>query len=646
MMKKSKWLSIIAIVLVVACMATLFVGCKDKEQKPTPKPDDTNVVDVNDVFDKVITGYAKAVGEDSAFSAFNFATKLNVSAQEEGKTAKNYTVEFKLGLDLVSSLANGKGANGLMIDIKEGNNQAFYFNYKNNYDGESIANSTAYMQVGDKKFNIKAVDVAKTVKEQFTKAGIAINPTEETGKDTNGNPIYNNGKPYIDDDAIAAVADQIGGYIKMAALAASNPTLTDTACSFEINLGTLLDPTDPDGVGAIVAGVAPTAAPYLAALGIDLDLGALGTVLPALSIKFNFAFDSTGKVTGADAEIVIPSKQVVVKNTNGGNLLDITIPNKLTAKVEVAEFVVNGANFALNNSKFYDGKEINALDLSLAAKINVKKAIKMDNLVNLGGTTIKLDIPAREYTLKADVSIDPTALLGVDFTDDKGEFAIGNLLDALLGSDTQDPAIDFINVAMTYMEGSVEKTLLSAKLDTTAGKFVAELGAIGMGSIAYNDMNTLKNFITGLLKKDDKPATADAAAGAEKKLTAADLVPVGDALKNLQVKIDANGLDVTFAKTKFAIGYNKREAKDKDGNVVKDKNGNTVYEYDYNKDVYFLEVGATANVTADGIKLTAQVKNGGTIFAEAQDKLFDIDVEVEIKFANLKYGEAVRPTFA
>lgn len=621
MMKKSKWLSIIAIVLIVACMATLFAGCKDKEKKPVKEPDDTEVVDVNDVFDKVITGYAKAVGEDSAFSAFNFATKLNVSAQEEGKDAENYTVEFKLGLDLVNSLANGKGDNGLIIDIKEGNNQAFYFNYKNNYGaGYEAYNSTAFLQVGDKKFNIKAVDVAKTVKEQFTKANIKINPDPAGTDPETGEDIYDC-KPILDDE-IAAVADKIGGYIKMAALAASNPTLSDTACSFEINLGTLLDPNNPDGLSSIVAGFAPTAAPWLAALGVDLDLGNLANVLPAIAIKFNFTFDSTGKVSGADAEIVIPAKQVVVKNTNGGNLLDITIPNKLTAKVEVENFVVNGANFSLNNSKFYNGKAINALDLSVAAKINVKKAINM----SIAGA-VDLNIPAHEYTLKADVSIDPTALLGVDFTDAQGKFLIGNLLDALLGSDTKDPAIGFINATMTYMEGGVEKTLLSVKLDTEAGRVEAELGAVGMGSLNYNDMAALKNFITGLLPKDDKPATADAAAGEEKKLTPADLVPVGNALKNLQIKIDANGLDVTFAKTKFSLGYTDAET------------GQT--KYDPAK--FYLEVGATAKVTADGIKITAQVKNGGTIFTEAQDKLFDIDVEVEVKFADLKYGEAVSP---
>ena len=620
-MKKSKWLSIIAIVLVIACMATLFVGCKDKEKEPDKDTDDTEVVDVNEVFDKVILGYAKAVGEDSAFSAFNFATKLNVSAQEEGKDAENYTVEFKLGLDLVKSLAEGKGDNGLIIDIKEGNNQAFYFNYKNNYGaGYESYNSLAFMQVGDKKFNIKAVDVAKTVKEQFTKANIQINP-DPSGQDKDGNPTYNC-NPILDDE-IAAVADQIGGYIKMAALAASNPTLSDNACSFEINLGTLLDPTNPDGVGSMVAGIAPTAAPWLSALGVNLDLGNLANVLPALAIKFNFTFDSTGKVSGADAKIVIPAKQVVVNNTNGGKLLDITIPNQLTAKVEVAEFVVNGANFTLNNSIFYNGKAINALDLSVAAKINVKKAINM----SIAGA-VNLNIPAHEYTLKADVSIDPTALLGVDFVDAQGKFAIGNLLDALLGSETQAPAIDFINATMTYMEGGVEKTLLSAKLDTTEGKVEAELGAVGMGSLKYNDLATFKNFITGLLPKADTPATADAAAEDANKLKPEDLAPVGNALKNVQVKIDATGLDVTFAKTKFNLGY-------KDA---------VTGEIKYDPAKFYLEVAATAKVTATGITITAQVNNGGEIVAAA-DK-FDIDVAVEIQFANLKYGEAVRPTFA
>ncbi|MGN0765850.1 MAG: hypothetical protein ACI4MO_05175 [Christensenellales bacterium] len=616
MMKKSKWLSIIAIVLVVACMATLFVGCKDKDtdKDKDQKPDDTNVVDVNDVFDKVITGYAKAVGEDSAFSAFNFATKLNVSAQEEGKAAKNYTVEFKLGLDLVKSLAEGKGDNGLVIDIKEGNNQAFYFNYKNNYGtGYEAYNSLAFMQVGDKKFNIKAIDVAQTVKEQFEKANIKINPDPSGTNPETGEDIYDC-NPILDDE-IAAVAEQIGGYIKMAALAASNPTLTDTACSFEINLGTLLDPTDPDGVGAIVEGFAPTAAPYLAALGIDLDLGELADILPALAIKFNFDFDNTGKVTRADAEIVIPAKNVVVKNTSGGKLLDITIPNKLTAKVEVANFVVNGANFSLPNSKFYDGKAINAIDLSVAAKINVKKPINM----SIAGA-VNLNIPAHEYTLKADLSIDPTALLGVDFVDAQGNFAIGNLLDALLGSATQDPAIGFIDASMTYVEEGVTKTLLSAKLDTEAGKVVAELGAVGMGSLKYNDIPTFKNFITGLLPKAEDPATAAAATP-----DTSGLVPVGNALKNLQVKIDANGLDVTFAKTKFNLGY------------VEDG----VTKYDPAK--FYLEVAATAKVTATGITISAQVNNGGSIVNAAD--LFDIDVAVEINFADFKFGEAQAPTF-
>ncbi|MGN0796730.1 MAG: hypothetical protein ACI4M5_00835 [Christensenellales bacterium] len=641
MMKKSKWLSIIAIVLIIACMATLFVGCKDKTGNKDDNNGDNNnggtnnggdntteTVDVSDVFDKVITGYALAVGEDSAFSAFNFVTSIDVSAQEEGKEAKNYTVDFKLSLDLVSSLANGKGDNGIIIDIKEGNNQAFYFNYKNNYGaGYEAYNSLAFMQVGDKQFKIKAVDVAKTVKEQFTKAGIAINPDTPTGKDENNNDIYNNGNPYIDDEAIAAVADQIAGYLQVAAIAASNPTLSDDACSFEINLGSLLDPTS--GVGAMLAGLGPNVNPYFDALGIDLELGELSTVLPALSIKFDFTFDDNDMVKTAKAEVVIPNKNVVVKNTSGSNLLDITIPNKLTASVNVKTLIVNGAGFKLDNSKFYPTADpenggftdvINALDLSLAAKINVKKAINM----SVAGV-VDLDIPAHEYTLKADISIDPTALLGVDFTDAHGNFAIGNLLDALLGSETQDPAIDFINATMTYVEDDVEKTLLSAKIDTTTGKVEAELGAVGMGSLKYNDLDTFKNFITGLLPKAEDPATEGTAASGPD--TSA-LEPIGNALKGLQVKIDANGLDVTFAKTKFAIGFTEGT--------------DPTVKYDINKQ--YLEVGATAKVTAEGIKITATVANGGERIQPAD--ILDIDVEVEIKFADLKYGEAVRPTIA
>ena len=619
MMKKSKWLSIIAIVLVIACMATLFVGCNnDKEKEPDKTPDggnDTEVVDVNEVFDKIITGYAKAIGEDSAFSAFNFATTLNVSAQEEGKAAKNYTIDFKLGLDLVNSLKNGAGANGIVIDIKEGNNQAFYFNYKNDYaDTYAVYRDRAFMQVGDKKFNIKAVDVAQTVKEQFTKANIQINP-DPTGTDPEtGKDIYDC-NPILDDE-IAAVAETIGTYIKYAALAASNATMTDTACSFEINLGTLLDPDNEDSLAGTVAGFSGVAAPYLEALGIDLDLGDLGDILPAIVIEFDFAFDSTGKVTTAKADITVPAANMTINKVGGGKLIDITIPSKLTASIDVASLVVNGAGFELpmvKTSVATGAKSINALDLSVAAKINVKKAINM----SVAGI-VNLNIPAHDYTLKADVSIDPTALLGVDFVDAQGNFVIGNLLDALLGSATQDPAIDFINATMTYEEAGTTKTLLAVKLDTTEGKVEAELGAVGMGSLNYNDMAALKNFITGLLPKGDAPAQADAAAPDTSALE-----PVGNALKNLQVKIDANGLDVTFAKTKFNLGY--------------EENG----EIKYDPAKFYLEVAATAKITAEGIKLTAQINNGGSIVNAAD--LLDIDVEVEIKFADLKYGEAVTP---
>ena len=640
MMKKSKWLSIIAIVLVVACMATLFVGCK-KDKEPETQP-----VDVNAVFDKIINGYALTVGDEAAFSAFNFATTLNVSAQEEGKDAKNYTVDFKLGLDLVKSLAEGKGDNGLVIDIKEGNDQVFYFNYKNNYGaGYEAYNSTVFMQAGDKKYQIKAIDVAQTVKDQFTKAGIAINPETPTSTDAQGNPVYNNGNPYIDDEAIAAVAEQIGTYIKMASMAASNAKMSENACSFEINLGTLLDPTNEDGLGEIVAGFNDTAAPYLSALGIDLDLGDLADILPAIAIKFDFSFDAAGKVSNAKAEIVIPSKQVVIKNTNGGNLLDITIPNKLTAKVEVASLVVNG-DFTLPNSKFYDGKAINAIDLALGAEIKVNKDIVMPNLVQITESMgISLNIPKGTYTVTANASIDPTVLLGVDFVTD-GQSNVGNLITSLLGTPdaatepAKKGAIDFISLAVVNKETSAE--LLSFAVDTKQDKIAVNLeGALGIDLSAINGAS-VSDAINTVMGMFNKPATAGEAATPD----VSGFVPVGNALKNLQVVVNANGLDVNFAATKFAIGYNEREAKDKDGNVLKAKNGNVIYEYDYDTNVYFLEVAATANVTADGIKITAKVKNGGTIFAEAQDKLFDIDVEVSLKFTDIKYGEAVRPTFA
>ncbi|MGN0797113.1 MAG: leucine-rich repeat domain-containing protein [Christensenellales bacterium] len=593
------------------------INCEDGEYVET--------VYVNDVIDKVITGYALAVGEDSAFSAFNLATNIAVSTQEEGYAAKNYTIDFKLSLDLVNSLATGKGANGIVIDIKEDGNQAFYFNYKNDYaNGYEYYNGRAFMQVGDQKFNIKAVDVAKTVKEQFTKAGIAINPDNPTGVDEMGNPIYNNGNPYIDDEAIAAVAEQIGAYLRISAILASNPTLSDDACSFEINLGAILDPTSD--IGAMLAGLGPYVNPYFDALGIDLELGELSTILPALAIKFDFTFDDNGMVKTAKAELVIPAKHVVVKNTNGGDLLDITIPNKLTASVDVESLVVNGDDFSLpmvKTSVATGAKEINMYDRSITAKINVKKAINM----NVAGV-VNLDIPAHEYTLKADISIDPTALIGVDFTDAIGNFAIGNLLDALLGSDTLDPAIDFINIAMTYVEDDVEKTLLSVKLDTLVGMVEVDLDALGMGSIKYNDLDTFKNFIIGTITGGEGEATIGEEESGPVQENLDYLKPIGNTLKNLQVKIDANGLDVTFAKTKFAIGFTEGT--------------DPTVKYDINKQ--YLEVGATAKVTAEGIKITATVANGGERVQPAD--MFDIDVEVEIKFADIKYGEAVRPTFA
>ncbi|MGN0771427.1 MAG: hypothetical protein ACI4MI_02450 [Christensenellales bacterium] len=614
MMKKSKWLSIIAVILVIACMATLLVGCNDKEKPVEPDPDDgeTTTVDVNEVFDKVIAGYAKTIGDDAAASAFNFETALKVYAQEGTEAKKEYTINFKLGLDMVSSVENGAAQNGLYIDIKEGNNTVFNFNYKNDYEGAYAAyNDKVYMQVGDKKFNIQAVDVAKTIQEQFAKANIQINP-EPSGQDKDGNDVYDC-NPILDDE-IAAFVESIGEYIKMAAIAvdAETATLSDNACSFEINLGTLLDPTS--SVGSIIAAFQGTAAPYLDALGIDLNLGALNTVLPALAIKFDFAFDSTGKVTNAKADIVIPAKHIQIAHKNAStNLIDINIPNELKAGVEVTTLKVNDANFTLPNGAFSaECKKIKAIDLSLGGEIKVNKSINMD----IAGV-VSLNIPAGTYALTAEVSIDPTALLGVDFVDAGGNFAIGNLLDALLGSETKSAAIDFIDLSL--VNTADKTTLLVAKLDTTANKVYAELGAVGMGTLAYNDLSAFKSFITGLIGGGEEEATADG------DVDTSALEPYGKAIKNLQIVVNEDGVSVTFANTKFNLGYTNEETG----------------EIEYDEEVFHLEVGASATINSDGITIKALVKNGGTLVAESGS--FEIDVEV--KLTTFTYGTAVRPTF-
>ncbi len=633
MTKKSKWIAVVAIVLVFACMATLLVGCKPKEpnkpdnpDKPTPPAGPT----FEAAMTQITTGLFKSTDAAESTLFGKLGTELNMEVTTtDGDNSETYKVTFGLGLDLLNSFKTGTGKNRINLVVKDSADKTVF---RVTYDN-AWAPTKMILQAGDKAYYVNVPDVAKTIQEQFTKAGLAIEEVEGSlalvkkggaadGKDKT--LASNDDVRAIFEDKVPGVLNLVGGVL------GKNIKVSADKVSFDLEISeeTLKD------FGDILKGFNK----YVDALGLDFDLSQLASKLPKITLSPSFTF-ADGALTNIDVAAGIGAARFVIPHKEGGtNLLDLDIPRDLKLSVKAGFAVIDPANVVCDYTVPTGIKTINAINLKLKATLTVNEAINMGKIADI----ITLDIPKDTYDVELNASIDPTKLIGVDFTDANGKFSLDNLLNALFGKleggKVKGNAIDFLSVSVVGRDpANPQKKLIDIRLNPTKNK--AAIEALGL-KLPGNDVAALITFVKGLLPKDETPSTdatttnaalADAPAADEDKVM--DIIKqLAPTIKNLIIQInETKGLDVELKETKYATWINDST------------NANGGY-FDINKQ--WLSVAAKATLNKTGLNIHAEVKNGGTIFGgDDPNKVGNININVDITIApdGISFGDAVAP---
>lgn len=424
-MTKKTLVRIVAIILVVASISVMFVGCQPKMRDH----------EYNDVLDKVISGMEKSIN-GNILHDLSVQSNLSIDLAGGGKTTK-YDIDLAFQLDLKKDSTTAK--NGLKLAIKENDKQVFGA-YYSDWQGNANQIKDNYMYVAYNnpidgnplKLAVKVPDVRATLNAK--KVGV-------NGDDING-------------DAVADLLSLLSIAARDCKMNNKNPEKA-TKATFSLPLTALLNETGEDSLGGILGGFSGAAEAFLKPLGIYLQLSELGKILPNIKIVFNFNFDKkTGAITTMDLTLGVDKSSTSINhgkrpsydelhNPDGSvkpghvwekldsKLLSIELANDASAKISVNNLTVGNANIAASNFKAdFDEKsegvkKVSAINMQIKGSLDVLDndiSISLDKLedkikdliLNILGTT-KLSIAKGKYELDIQVDIDPTKLIDCDF---------------------------------------------------------------------------------------------------------------------------------------------------------------------------------------------------------------------------------------
>ena len=286
---------------------------------------------------------------------------------------------------------------------------------------------------------------------------------------------------------------------------------------------------------------------------------------------------------------------------------------------------------------------INAINFTAKGELALNKGIELN--INLGGDK-SLIIPAGNYNINLAADLDPTQLIGIDFTNLKGA-SVDKILEVVsqvlnnvvykLKIEISDKNSDKKLLLDIYRED--ESIMLALDTSLLSGTLMAEFGVI-IDMFAENPLalGTLINVIKDLpFLKPSADSKTEADNNAELIAT------IGRVIKNMSIVANAGKLTVDLKN--FSVAENKEYGEDGE-TVVKD-NGDTTLDAKVEADKNGLTVDAAIkNMILDGkassitAKITAN-SNGVTLTAKSEEKLNvlgGIDVDLVLKLTEFKYG--------
>ncbi len=658
-MKNKKKLVIFALiaVMVLTVCVTALAGCSDvpKGYREIKNKDEYSV---QSPLSEALYNTVMENGLDN----LKFGTELTVDTKY-GDVKKSYLIKMnaQLAFNIKDNNTNtfcfqvldkaADNANILTVFYKEDSkDMAEYKPEGEEVDPTQIGNGDVYVAIGSgsnaQYFKIKALSIKSVLRTQYMP-----NPDYKVGSD-----LPEKVHPSIDEEAANGISDTIS--TELDKIFSYVDTISGACRVFEsknkdsiilrIDLAKILK--DFESVINEAAGEFNT---IIKGLGLDLDLTKLKEILPTLKadLTFNFAGVDKGAenpyesatISGVGVKLDAKKKDFKINKTDGTEFIRINIAKDFTADVMFSFAYGDAVQVPVNTPVQGNYKAINAINFTAKGELKLNKCIELN--INLGGEK-SLIIPAGDYNINLAANLDPTQLIGIDFTNLKGASAdkilevVSQVLNNVvykLKIEISDKNSDKKLLIDIYKED--ESIMLTADTSLLSGTLMEAFGVF-LKPLAEDPME-LGAFIESI-KGSIKPS-ADSKTEADNKAQL--IATIGSVIKNMSIVANAGKLTVDLKN--FSVAENKEYGEDGE-TVVKD-NGDTTLDAKVEADKNGLTVDAAIkNMILDGkassitAKITAN-SNGVTLTAKSEEGkplnvLGGIDVDLVLKLTEFKYG--------
>ena len=661
-MKNKKKLVIFALiaVMVLTVCVTALAGCSDvpKGYREIKNKDEYSV---QSPLSEALYNTVMENGLDN----LKFGTELTVNTKY-GDVKKSYLIKMnaQLAFNIKDNNTNtfcfqvldkaADNANILTVFYKEDSkDMAEYKPEGEEVDPTQIGNGDVYVAIGSgsnaQYFKIKALSIKSVLRTQYMP-----NPDYKVGSD-----LPEKVHPSIDEEAANGISDTIS--TELDKIFSYVDTISGVCRVFEsknkdsiilrIDLAKILKDFESEINEA--AGEFNT---IIKGLGLDLDLTKLKEILPTLKadLTFNFAGVDKGAenpyesatISGVGVKLDAKKKDFKINKTDGTEFIRINIAKDFTADVMFSFAYGDAVQVPVNTPVQGNYKAINAINFTAKGELKLNKGI--DVKINLLGSDKTLIVPAGDYNINLEADLDPTQLIGIDFTNLKGASTdkILDLVESVLMKVVSKLRIEITDkndsskAILLDLDREGEKLMLTMKVSLIEGTLMDGIRPIVNQFENPKEIGVLIPLIKQLINGG---FTADSETKADNN---AELIAtIGSVIKNMSIVANAGKLTVDLKN--FSVAENKEY--DEDGETVLKDNGDTTLDAKVEADKNGLTVDAAIkNMILDGkassitAKITAN-SNGVTLTAKSEEGkplnvLGGIDVDLVLKLTEFKYG--------
>lgn len=657
-MKNKKKLVIFALiaVMVLTVCVTALAGCSDvpKGYREIKNKDEYSV---QSPLSEALYNTVMENGLDN----LKFGTELTVDTKY-GDVKKSYLIKMnaQLAFNIKDNNTNifcfqvldkaADNANILTVFYKEDSkDMAEYKPEGEEVDPTQIGNGDVYVAIGSgsnaQYFKIKALSIKSVLRTQYMP-----NPDYKDGSD-----LPEKVHPSIDEEAAEKIGDSITGALEdafniinmISGAGRIFESKNQDSIIIRLDLGKVLKNFDD-----LIQGAAEQYGPIITELGLNLDITKLKDILPTLTadIVFDFAGVEKGAenpyesatISGVGVKLDAKKKDFRIAKTDGTDFIRINIAKDFSANVKFNFAYGDAVQVPVNTPVQGNYKAINAINFTAKGELKLNKEIKLN--INLGGEK-SLIIPAGDYNINLEADLDPTQLIGIDFTNLKGASAdqiidlVENVLMKVVSKlkiEIKDKASDKKLLLDLDREG--ESLLLTLDASLLDGTIMADFGDI---LTLFNEPQEIGQLIP-LIKQ---LLGGSAAAETETDNKAQLIATIGSIIKNMSIVANAGKLTVDLKN--FSVAENKEY--DEDGETVLKDNGDTTLDAKVEADKNGLTVDAAIKniiISGKASSITAKItanSNGVTLTAKSEEGkplnvLGGIDVDLVLKLTEFKYG--------